>query len=165
MLNKTEETIDKLYQQLFVVEPPHLCFPFEPDKLISCPVHLTNNADHDISFRIQSNTPDILAWSLHGVIPARSTQTCILTMPTQQKPPPNLDIIHIQSVVCSGYNYFSFTKAEAVHDETKEVKTASLYECASQLASTVCFVNSLLVLGKTLIALFPVILCPSDNKS
>jgi hypothetical protein len=150
MLNETEETIDKLYQQLFVVEPPRLCFPFEPDKPISCPVHLINNADHDIDFRIQPDT-DIFFSSLHGFVPARSTQTYILTMQKQQKPLPNLDMIHIESVVAnmslSGIGY-SFTKAEVVHDETKEVKITSLYECASRLASKVCSVNLLLVLGK-----------------
>ena len=161
MLNETEETIDKLYQHLFVVQPPYLCFPFEPDKLIPCPMHLTNNADHHISFRIQTNTPDIFANSLRGIVPARSTQTYILTMQKQQKPPTNLDTIHIESVVAimpfslTGY---SFTKPEAVHDESKVVKITSLSECASQLASKVCSVNLLLILGGKLIALFPVIL-------
>jgi len=161
MLNETEETIDKLYQHLFVVQPPYLCFPFEPDKLIPCPVHLTNNADHHISFRIQTNTPDIFANSLRGIMPARSTQTYILTMQKQQKPPTNLDTIHIESVVAQVAFWdigCSFTKLEAVHDESKVVKITSLSECASQLASKVCSVNLLLILGGKLIALFPVIL-------
>jgi len=149
MLNETEETIDKLYQHLFVVQPPYLCFPFEPDKLIPCPVHLTNNADHNISFRIQTNTPDIFANSLRGIMPARSTQTYILTMQKQQKPPPNLDTVHIQSVAINldlTWNIDdTFNKVEAVHDVLKQVKTASLYECASLLASKVCSENSLYI--------------------
>ena len=142
MLNETEETIDKLYQQLFVVEPPHLCFPFVPDKLIPCPVELTNNADHHIAYRIQPNTPDIFVGSLNGTVPARSTQTDILTMQKQQKPPPNLSTIHIQSVAANldlSLNIdYMFNKAEAVHDVLKQVKITSLHECASQLASKVC---------------------------
>jgi hypothetical protein len=161
MLNETEETIDEVYKQLFVVEPSHLCFPFEPDKLIPCPVHLTNNADHDIAYKIQPHTPDIFVSSLHGIVRARSTQTCILTMQKQQKPPQNLDTVHIESVVSNN----SFHAAEVVHDQRKAVKITSLYECASQLASKVYSVNLLLIEGKKIMALFPVISCPSDNKS
>ncbi|XP_066339684.1 uncharacterized protein [Miscanthus floridulus] len=138
MLNQTEETIDKLYRQLFVVQPLNLCFPFEPDKLIPCPVQLTNNADHHITYRIQPNTPDIFVGSLNGTVPARSTQTYILTMQKQQKPPPNLSTIHIQSVAAnldlSWDIDYMFHKAEAVHDVLKQVKITSLRECASQLA-------------------------------
>jgi len=149
MLNETEETIDKLYQQLFVVEPSTLCFPFEPDKLISCPVQLTNNADHDIAYRIQPNTPDIFVGSFNGFVPARSTKTYVLRMQKQQKPPPNLDTVHIQSVAINldlTWNIDdTFNKVEAVHDVLKQVKTASLYECASLLASKVCSENSLYI--------------------
>ncbi|XP_066341674.1 cysteine-rich receptor-like protein kinase 44 [Miscanthus floridulus] len=138
MLNQTEETIDKLYRQLFVVQPLNLCFPFEPDKLIPCPVQLTNNADHHIAYRIQPNSPDIFVGSLNGTVPARSTQTYILTMQKQQKPPPNLSTIHIQSVAANldlSLNIdYMFNKAEAVHDVSKQVKITSLHECASQLA-------------------------------
>ncbi|CAD6257380.1 unnamed protein product [Miscanthus lutarioriparius] len=145
MLNQTEETIDKLYRQLFVVQPLNLCFPFEPDKLIPCPVQLTNNAYHNIAYRIQPNTPDIFVGSLNGTVPARSTQTYILTMQKQQKPPPNLSTIHIQSNAANldfwlNFDYM-FNKAEAVHDVLKQVKITSLHECASQQAFKVLSLN------------------------
>jgi hypothetical protein len=182
MLNETEETIDKLYRQLFVVKPLNLCFPFEPHKLIRCPVHLTNNSDHPTAFKIQPNT-DIIAGSLRGFVPARTTHTCILTMQKQRSPPPNLDTIRIQSVVANldteDFFLFSieknidryFTKPEAVHDETKEVKIMSRYECASQLASSkVCSVNILLIFffGVVVAGVINCISssdskCPSDN--
>jgi hypothetical protein len=83
-------------------------------------------------------------------------------MQKQQKPPQNLDTVHIESVVS---NWYSFHAAEVVHDQRKAVKITSLYECASQLASKVYSVNLLLIEGKKIMALFPVISCPSDNKS
>jgi hypothetical protein len=82
-------------------------------------------------------------------------------MQKQQKPPQNLDTVHIESVVSNN----SFHAAEVVHDQRKAVKITSLYECASQLASKVYSVNLLLIEGKKIMALFPVISCPSDNKS
>lgn len=152
MLNETEETIDKL--QLFVVEPLNLFFPFEPDKLIRCPVYLTNNTDHDICFSIQPNIPYIFAVSLEGRLPSRSTQWHILTMQEQQQPPSNLDTIHILGAVTnSDFLLFGdidslYTEAEVVYDVKKEVKITSLYECASQLSSKVCSVNLLLIFGR-----------------
>lgn len=146
MLNETEETIDKL--QLFVVEPLNLCFPFEPDKLISCPVHLTNNADHDISFSIQPNIPDIFAGSLKGHLPPRSTQTHILMMRKQQQPPSNLDTIHILGAVTNWDIGSLLAEAEVVYDVKKEVKVTTIYEFARQLSSKVCYVNLSLVFGR-----------------
>ncbi|KAL6868338.1 hypothetical protein ACP4OV_015183 [Aristida adscensionis] len=44
ILNGTETTLGEMYKQLFDVQPQSLCFPFEPDKLIPCPLQITNKA-------------------------------------------------------------------------------------------------------------------------
>ncbi|KAL6868104.1 hypothetical protein ACP4OV_014949 [Aristida adscensionis] len=73
ILNGTETTLDETYKQLFVVQPGSLCFPFEPDKLIPCPLQITNKTDQDMPFNILAMTPNLFVGSsLRGVVPASS---------------------------------------------------------------------------------------------
>ncbi|KAL6659110.1 hypothetical protein ACP70R_003150 [Stipagrostis hirtigluma subsp. patula] len=94
-LNGREAVIDKLLIPcpLLVVNPLRLCFPFEADELIPCPLHLTNNTDLPVAFTIRPKATDAFVGSLEGIVRAKSSLTFVLTLVKQKQAPPNLDRI------------------------------------------------------------------------
>ncbi|XP_045085308.1 uncharacterized protein [Aegilops tauschii subsp. strangulata] len=84
---------------LLDIHPCQLDFLFEPNKLISCPLRLTNNlGDQHVAFRCVPKTPEIYLDGLsqfQGVLPPRSTCTYVLTMEMQQHPPTNMDALSL----------------------------------------------------------------------
>lgn len=75
--------------ELLDVHPLQLRFSFQPNKLVSCPLHVTNNTDdHHVAFRCFPKIPqsyyDQLFW-LRGIVLPRSSCTYIVTMEEQEK--------------------------------------------------------------------------------
>ncbi|XP_037465557.1 uncharacterized protein LOC119337499 isoform X1 [Triticum dicoccoides] len=70
---------------LLILHPPALRFPFEANKVIMCPLQLTNNTDKHITFtlREKSGGPSFLRLPLYGVVPPNTP--CTLIVPTQAK--------------------------------------------------------------------------------
>lgn len=79
--------------ELLNVHSRQLLFPFfEPNKSISCPLHLSNNTDYNVAFRILPKLPDSYMdglSELDGIVPPRSTRTYLVSM--EKQPPANLD--------------------------------------------------------------------------
>nr|BAJ94793.1 predicted protein [Hordeum vulgare subsp. vulgare] len=76
-------------KELLHVHSLKLHFPFQAHKLIPCPLHLTNNTDKHMAFRL-SKEEGLLWWPhpfarmpLSGIVPPRSTYTLIVTMREQ----------------------------------------------------------------------------------
>ncbi|KAL6868108.1 hypothetical protein ACP4OV_014953 [Aristida adscensionis] len=96
MLNETEtgcqETETVTNTAMLEIQPRELRFAFKPNKLILCPLYLTNSTDHRIAFRLQPGNPEkyYTEW-LCGVVPPGSTYTLIVTMKEQQQQPLDLD--------------------------------------------------------------------------
>lgn len=82
--------------QLLNVHPLTLCFPFEPNKLISCPLQLTNNTYEHVAFRlIEKSGNCIIRQPLYGIVPARSAYTLVVTTEKKTEQPEmiNSDLI------------------------------------------------------------------------
>ncbi|VAI82143.1 unnamed protein product [Triticum turgidum subsp. durum] len=62
-----------------------LCFPFEPNKVITCPLELTNNTDNHVAFRLMDKSmgSSFLGLPLYGLVPPNTPYTLIVT--TQEK--------------------------------------------------------------------------------
>ncbi|XP_044425392.1 uncharacterized protein [Triticum aestivum] len=72
-------------RELLLVHPSALCFPFEPNKAITCPLQLTNNTDKHVAFRLMDNSMEssFLRLPLYDVMPPNTPYTLIVT--TQEK--------------------------------------------------------------------------------
>lgn len=70
---------------LLILHPPALRFPFEANKVIMCPLQLTNNTDKHITFTLREKCggPSFLRLPLYGVVPPNTP--CTLIVPTQAK--------------------------------------------------------------------------------
>ncbi|CAO2148453.1 unnamed protein product, partial [Urochloa humidicola] len=62
---------------------------FESNKLIPCPLYLSNSTDHHIAFRLRPGKPEryFTEW-LCGVVPPRSYYILTVTMKEQKQHPP-----------------------------------------------------------------------------
>lgn len=72
--------------ELLDVHPLELNFPVEPNKVITCSLHLTNNNDKQVVFRLREkryNWMCFLKLPLYGIVPPRST--CTLDVTTGKK--------------------------------------------------------------------------------
>lgn len=85
--------------ELLAIHPKELRFPFEANKLITCPLHLQNITDHRVAFILEPRKPKRYYdnW-LGGYIPPKSTYTLIVTMRHQQSRP-DADEFQIRSSV------------------------------------------------------------------
>ncbi|GJN10187.1 hypothetical protein PR202_ga28261 [Eleusine coracana subsp. coracana] len=72
------------------IEPLELHFPFEPNKLMSCSLHLTNNTDDYIVFNIQATNPQqyCIEPKRDGVPPRSKCSVTIMVQPQEQAPKP-----------------------------------------------------------------------------
>ncbi|XBI04999.1 hypothetical protein VPH35_133205 [Triticum aestivum] len=72
-------------RELLLVHPCVLCFPFEPNKAMTCPLQLTNNTDKHVAFRLMDNSMEssFLRLPLYDVVPPNTPYTLIVT--TQEK--------------------------------------------------------------------------------
>ncbi|CAL4988699.1 unnamed protein product [Urochloa decumbens] len=92
-LNETEagcqEKETATCTELLEIQPLELRFAFELNKLIPCPLYLSNSTDHRIAFRLRPENPEryFTEW-LCGVVPPRSYYTLTVTMKEQKQHPP-----------------------------------------------------------------------------
>ncbi|XP_062197393.1 uncharacterized protein LOC133900323 isoform X2 [Phragmites australis] len=101
MLNETEtgcqeeETVTST--ELLEIQPLELRFPFKPNELIPCSVHLTNRTDYRVAFRLRPGNPKryFTEW-LCGVVPPNCTYTLTVMMKEQQQQPQDPDKFLIQ---------------------------------------------------------------------
>ncbi|CAD6254130.1 unnamed protein product [Miscanthus lutarioriparius] len=96
MLNETETDFQEQETstscKLLEIHPLELRFPFELNRLATCPLYLANSTDDRIAFRLWPGNQDryFTEW-LCGVVEPRSTYTLTVTMKEQKQHPP-LDI-------------------------------------------------------------------------
>lgn len=158
MLNKTETGCQEkgtvTSTELLGIHPLELRFPFEPNKLIPCPLHLTNSTDHRIAFRLQpGNLERYFAEWLCGVVPPRSTYTLIVTMKELQSPPDTDEFLIEQSSVMGEDelkdisqgkadieydNFFTVVQEKGV-DKVHELTLTAICDPQGQTSSEVSF--------------------------
>lgn len=120
---------------LLDVHPLQIGFPFEPNKLISCLLRLTNNTDdHHLAVRFLPKKQgsfifEQLGRKLRGIVPPRSTHTYVVTMRQQQLPPVDTDALAMILESCVApkgiwgvANYFSVEVIEEIGGEVREAQ-------------------------------------------
>ncbi|XP_045087080.1 uncharacterized protein [Aegilops tauschii subsp. strangulata] len=148
----TTPKIIAICSKLLDVHPPELNFPVEPNKLVTCSLHLTNRNNNQVVFRLMEkryNWMCFLKLPLYGIVPPRSTYTLVVTtdkrgsLPTERE----VDLI-LQTVISNEYitpykrghewdNYFE--KAKKVE---KAVHTVPLKAIYSQKGKMSCEVEA-----------------------
>ncbi|XP_066380644.1 uncharacterized protein [Miscanthus floridulus] len=164
MLNETEtgfqEQETSTSCKLLEIHPLELRFPFELNRLATCPLYLANSTDDRIAFRLRPGNPEryFTEW-LCGVVEPRSTYTLTVTMKEQKQHPP-LDIdeflIKQSRIMDSGQlkdinqgeadaefdNFFEEvqkTCVDLVHENTLMALCDPQAETTSEVISTVIF--------------------------
>lgn len=87
--------------KLLILHASALRFPFEPNKVIMCPLQLTNNTDKHIAFRLmdKSGGSSFLTLPLYGVVPPNTPYTLIVTTQEKEELP--------RRWIDLGYGYFA----------------------------------------------------------
>ncbi|KAG0452805.1 hypothetical protein HPP92_025469 [Vanilla planifolia] len=90
-------------EELVVIEPLELQFPFEIKKQISCSLHITNKSDEYIAFKVKTTSPKKYCVRPNtGILRPQSTCDVVVTMQAQREAPPDMqckDKFLIQSVI------------------------------------------------------------------
>lgn len=67
-------------RELLLLHQYVLCFPFEPNKVITCPLQLTNNTDKYVAFRLTDKSElSFLNLPSYGIVPPKSSYTLDVT--------------------------------------------------------------------------------------
>ncbi|XP_076928412.1 vesicle-associated protein 1-2-like [Bidens hawaiensis] len=92
-------------RELITVDPQDLKFIFELNKQINSSVHLTNNTDQHVGFKVKTTNPKKYCVRPNtGVVSPKSTCEIIVTMQAQKEAPPDMqckDKFLLQSVTVS----------------------------------------------------------------
>ncbi|XP_044432577.1 uncharacterized protein [Triticum aestivum] len=130
---------------------PHqfmLCFPFEPNKVITSPLHLTNNTDKHIAFRLidKSMDPSFLSLPLYGIVPPKTPYTLVVTtQETEQQPRKHIIdvVLHSATLILGNELYYinAFqsrpdTYFQEMENEVQKVKLQALYTLARGIATS-----------------------------
>lgn len=92
------EVITAGSSRLLDIHPPELRFNFEPNKLIPGSLHLTNNTDEHVPFklmeksRLMEKRKHFLSLPLYGIVPPRSTYTLVVTTDKRESLPDERDV-------------------------------------------------------------------------
>ena len=102
-----------------------LCFPFEPNRDVSCCLQLINKAASSIAFNISIDPNKYRAQPNRGILAPYSNYYIILTLRAQTKAPPNMachDMVAVQSTrVTEG-----FTSEEITQEFLKEASSVDV---------------------------------------
>lgn len=123
--------------ELLLLQQVMLCFPFEPNKVITCPLELTNNTDKRVAFRLtDKSTESFINLPLHGLVPPNTTYTLVLTTKEKKDRPRKYiaDLI-LQSVISSLWDDWYICKGQSLPNKifhemgnaAQKVKLKALY--------------------------------------
>ncbi|XP_015083552.1 vesicle-associated protein 1-1-like [Solanum pennellii] len=91
--------------ELLKIEPLELKFPFELKKQIYCSIHLSNNTEEHVAFKVKTTNPKKYCVRPNtGIVSPRSTSDVIVTMQAQKEAPSDMqckDKFLLQSVVAT----------------------------------------------------------------
>ncbi|XP_048547393.1 uncharacterized protein LOC125526816 [Triticum urartu] len=82
--------------EMIDVHPLQIHFCFGPNKIMSCPFHVTNNMDDQhVSVRCVAKLPEAGRYlrDVSGVVPPRSTHTFFVSMKQVEQPPTNMSVL------------------------------------------------------------------------
>ncbi|XP_061970490.1 vesicle-associated protein 1-2-like isoform X1 [Populus nigra] len=117
--------------QLLEIQPKELKFVFEVKKQSSCSIRLTNNAPHNVAFKVKTTSPKKYSVRPNvGVIDPKSTCEFIVTMQSQKEAPPDMvckDKFLIQStVVPVGTTEKDITSSTFAKNDNKHIEEVKM---------------------------------------
>ncbi|KAL3591318.1 hypothetical protein D5086_009958 [Populus alba] len=117
--------------QLLEIQPKELKFVFEVKKQSSCSICLTNNAHHNVAFKVKTTSPKKYSVRPNvGVIDPKSTCEFIVTMQSQKEAPPDMvckDKFLIQStVVPVGTTEKDITSSTFAKNDNKHIEEVKM---------------------------------------
>ncbi|XP_039789439.1 uncharacterized protein LOC120655604 isoform X4 [Panicum virgatum] len=99
--NPREPTIGQIipnWNELLLIEPPELHFPFERNKQISCSLQLINEKDSYIAFNIQTLSPlHYLPEPKSGIVPPLSNCTVKISLQKEPQHKQHANMFNVQS--------------------------------------------------------------------
>ncbi|XP_051199215.1 uncharacterized protein [Lolium perenne] len=138
----TVDQVTTSYCKLLDVHPLELYFPVEPNKLIAGSLHLTNNKDKQVVFRLvemnqKYNHECLLNLPLYNIVPPRCTYTLVITvtpgkMETMLKQR-DVDLV-LQAVASekyitpSGYDYGQYFEKAKKDNEVHKLALKAIYD-------------------------------------
>ncbi|KAJ1275251.1 hypothetical protein BS78_05G121900 [Paspalum vaginatum] len=120
-LNEIESEVGKLMSiclKRLKIQPLQLRFPSEPNRsMISCSLHLTNDTDDRVAFRLQMKSlKEFFLGPLCGVVPPRSCYTLAVTMRNKIELLPEFFELESTIAVSNELSDFSSYTAEGEHE-------------------------------------------------
>ncbi|KAM3215343.1 hypothetical protein ACQJBY_067375 [Aegilops geniculata] len=133
--------------ELHLLHKSALCFPFEPNKVITYPLQLTNNTDKHVAFRLMDNSMEssFLRLPLYDVVPPNTPYTLIVTTQKKEEKPQKyiIDVILQSATLILGdddhVNTFQ-SQPDKFFQETgndvQEVKLKALYTLTGHITTS-----------------------------
>uniref|UniRef100_A0A453TEB3 MSP domain-containing protein n=1 Tax=Aegilops tauschii subsp. strangulata TaxID=200361 RepID=A0A453TEB3_AEGTS len=124
--------------ELLLLQQFTLCFPFEPNKVITCPLQLTNNTDKHVAFRLtdKSMESSFIRLPLYGIVPPNTPFTLIITTQEKEELPQKyiIDVIlHNATLILEDDEYINTFQSQPdnffreMGNAVQEVKLKALY--------------------------------------
>ncbi|XP_037465182.1 uncharacterized protein LOC119337164 isoform X2 [Triticum dicoccoides] len=124
--------------ELLLLQQFTLCFPFEPNKVITCPLPLTNNTDNLVAFRLMDKSMEssFLRLPLYGLVQPNTPYTLMVTTRQKEELPRKriADVIlHIGTLILGDDKHINTFQGEPdkffqeMGDAVREVKLKALY--------------------------------------
>jgi coatomer subunit beta' len=130
-------------RKLLDVHPPVLYFQFESNKVIPCSLHLTNNTNEQVAFRLMDRSdnswPCFVRLPLCGLVPPRSTYTLVLTT-EERNELERRNICMILKITILGDEHIDkfqsdtfFEDVKAMGNEVQEVKLLGVHTTGQEI--------------------------------
>lgn len=109
---------------LLDVQPPVLYFPFESNKAIPCSLHLTNNTNEQVAFRLMDRSsdsgPSFVRLPVCGLVPPGSTYNLVLTTEERNKLEKRNICMILKMTILGDGHIDKFQSDDAFFEDVKE---------------------------------------------
>uniref|UniRef100_A0A453TE59 Protein kinase domain-containing protein n=1 Tax=Aegilops tauschii subsp. strangulata TaxID=200361 RepID=A0A453TE59_AEGTS len=133
--------------ELLLLHQFALYFPFEPNKVVMCPLQLTNNTDKHVAFRLMDKSikSSFLLLPMYGLVPPNTPYTLIVTTQVNEELPQKyiIDVIlhsatlilgddeHINTLRSQPDNFF-----QEMGNAVQEVKLKAIYTLPGKITTS-----------------------------
>lgn len=144
--------------ELLLLHQSTLCFPFKPNKVVMCPLQLTNNTDKHVAFRLMEKSikSSFLLLPMYGLVPPNTPYTLIVTTQVNEERPQKyiIDVIlqsatltlgddeHINTLRSQPDNFF-----QEMGNAVQEVKLKATYTLPGHITTSFSKMNGDVVGG------------------
>ncbi|VAI94428.1 unnamed protein product [Triticum turgidum subsp. durum] len=124
--------------ELLLLHQSALCFPFKPNKVVLCPLQLTNNTDKHVAFRLMEKSikSSFLLLPMYGLVPPNTPYTLIVTTQVNEELPQKyiIDVIlHSATLILGDDEHINTLRSQSeiffqeMGNAVQEVKLKATY--------------------------------------